>query len=812
MQIFPTDLRHVWRRALRQMGITLSIIALLALGMGGVTAVFNPIYTTLFTPLPFPLPEQLVRIGGNIPLFNMLTSNFEKEEILGRIFSNMAAYRPYQSRIRIPDTNKQIEVNALAVSENFFETLGVKPLIGYDCTHKEKSNGFVVSHRFWRNELNQKTDVVGSPVLLSGGRQVSIIGIMPEGFDFPFDTDVWECRNSGMHWGDTNPGGVRHFIGRLRAGMTSGQAAKELRANFEPVAMVVSILPGNGPLLQPLQTFLHGDQRPMLRMLSVAAILFLALVCAGVVNLLIAQGARRKQEIATRLILGATRRNLIFQLLREMLPLVVTGGLLGWWLSEIASAWLWTQLPALHGVAVDVPVKIAFWAILALVVMFIGGLVPSLYATSLDLNTYLKSASSGQRKFFSSREFLVGVQLSVALALLIGVGVLLRTIMFNVDVPVGWSSRDIAVVSIAHPNAGFTPLGEEGRYIGLNQDIQRKLSGMPEVVSIGYLSPIPFSAAAIRNSMTRWPVSKPSTRQGATQAIQNISPETLPVIRITANSGGFDMLGIPLVAGRHFTDIDAEDYLRKDVGRGLAGGTAIINQALAQRLWPEEKNTLGEIFYFGGIAPYEVVGVVQNYHHIPDKDFIPAIYVPYTGAGSSADFLVKLRPDASTHDFHASVRKRLSGFALDWVAVQPLSEFIKDTTANQRLMLQLLSCFAVLGVVVSGLAVYATATAAATARNRETGIRMALGAQAWDILRLAFWRGIRTILLGLPFGIFLALILSKVLSSFLVYVNIIDPLVWLISCAVLLGITAVAAFIPALRALRMNAIDAMRNE
>ena len=246
------------------------------------------------------------------------------------------------------------------------------------------------------------------------------------------------------------------FIGRIRSGIPPSLAAKELKSLENTLVMETFSMQvrrsGDGPVLQSLQNHLYGDKRPMLGMLGAVAILFLALVCAGVINILIAKGVRWKQEIATRLIYGATRWNVVFMLLRETLPLVVIGGFAGWWLSEIAGAWMWAQMPALRSGAVNVPVKITFWAALVMVVTLLGGIVPSLYATSIDLNTYLKAASGEKRRILSTREFLVGVQLSLALALLIGVGVLIRSMMFNVDIPIGWSSRDIAVVSVMHPN------------------------------------------------------------------------------------------------------------------------------------------------------------------------------------------------------------------------------------------------------------------------------------------------------------------------------------------------------------------------
>ena len=819
MRIFLTDLQYAWHRARRQPGVTLSIILLLALGMGGVTAVFNPLYSTLFSPLPFPQPEQLVRIVGNIPLFRTNTSSFEHEEILERIFSSTTAYSQYKAKIRIPDTGKHLEVNALRVSEGFFETLGVKPLIG-NLDGYEGRSGFIVSHRFWRNALAQNPDAVGSHIFpLSDGsplpdlNPLPVVGIMPEGFNFPFDTDIWLWKRSGSLFADMNNRETINFVGRLRAGVPFGLAAEELRSiKAGPSTSAMGTVTffsdtgfsGDGAILQSLQTFLYGDQRPMLRMLGAAAILFLALVCAGVINLLIAQGARRKQEIATRLIHGATRRNVVFQLLRETLPLVVIGGLAGWWLSEIAGALMWAQMPALRSGAVAVPVKIAFWSALVMVVTFIGGLIPALYATGLDLNTYLKAADGSGRRFFSTQEFLVGLQLSLALALLIGVGVLIRSMMFNVDIPIGWSSRDIAVVSVTHPFD--ISLSALARVPVINDDIRNELSAMPEVMATGMFAHIPFTAAAIRTGSAGAPVYKTMPSQSMTMGDEDLRPVTASV-----SPGGFDMLGVPLVLGRDFTDADVANLLGRILSSGIDRSTVtIINQAFAERMWPGE-NPIGNVFYDRSKNSYEVVGVVRNFHHIPGtRDFIPARYIPYANTVGDHEFLVKLRPFTSFQDFHSNMRQHLSDFPLEWVGAKPLSEHVKEATAGRRLTLQLLAVFAVLGIIVSGLAVYATAALAAASRTREIGIRMAMGATTWDILELAFRRGIRSIILGLPFGLFMAWILAKALAGFLVQVDIGDPFAWIISCVILLVIATAATLIPALRASHVNPLDALR--
>ena len=817
---------YAWRNARRQLGVTTSIVLLLALGIGGIAAVFNPIYSTVFAPLPYPQPEQLVRIGGDIPLFNTGTSNFEHDVVLNRIFLNTAAYVQRQLQIRIPDSGKQLDTNFLITTEKFFETLGIQPFIGSSgCNSSEIS--FVVSHRFWRKELMYRADVIGSHILLIDAGPIPIVGVMPEGFNFPIDTDIWRCSKSGSIWSSDPVRDVTHFIGRLRSGISYGRAAEELKSIDHEQRMAAfnrRVLQSEGPVLQSLQIYLYGDKRPMLRMLGMVAILFLALVCTGVINLLMTNGVKRKQDIAMRLVFGATRRGLVFKLLVETLPLVIIGGLAGWWFSEIASAMMWLQLPSLRNGAVAAHIKVAFWAVSVLVVTLISGLIPSLYATSLNLNTYLKSASEGKRRFLSAREFLVGVQLGIALALLIGMGVLIRSMMFNVDIPIGLSSRDVAVVtftptyversSMGAKSAGEAKqsrLNDEARRSRLHQDIQNKLREIPETMSVGIITAIPFSKSALTNKIE-------------TDIYKNMPIPSIGIgsqrgdvigFRGSASSDGFSVLGIPFISGRPFTELDIANWLAASGQPDSEHVTkAIINQALAKRLWPGE-NAIGNVFYDERRTTYEVVGIVRNFHHVPgNRDVIPAMYVPNAGSGVAISYpiLVKLRPNTSLQSFHSNVRQSLSGFPLDWVETQYLNEYVKEATMNQRLTLQLLAGFAVLGIIVAALAVYATATLAAAARTKEMGIRMAVGAQKWDILKLAFGRGIRAILLGLPFGLFLALILCKVLSSFLVQVNIRDPFVWLAGCAVLIAIAAIAALIPALRAVFLNPLDALRNE
>ena len=810
MNFLWVDLRYAWRAARRSPGVTLAIIVMLALGTGGVTAVFNPIYSQVFAPLPFPQPDQLMLIGGDIPLFNSINNSFERREELERIFSNLTTYAPFlKTGVTLPDTGQQKEVLAVDVNEDFFETLGVRPLRG--AGFKRGEQAVVVSSRFWRNELMGADDAIGKPLVnqLMAGTPL-IAGIMPETFYIPIGADIWAYRGATR----TLEHPERQYLGRLRPGVFPGKAEQELRTlDFKPGTG----LQGNpGPVLQSLKKVFYGDRRPMLLMLGSAAVLFLLLVCAGVMNLLVTQGARRRSEMALRQILGATRLNLIFQLLRETLPLVIAGALAGLWISEIVSAWLLAHFPALHGGEVVVPVKMAFFAALVFTVTIIGGLIPALYASGVDLNTYLKSGSNFKRRFFSFslRELLTGAQLGLALALLTGIGLLVSSMMFHAGVPIRWSSRDMAVVKADIGKFPLFPDAVTSHAMFFNE-FQNHLSTMPEVANVGIFNPIPFSADAVR-----------MVRQSGIGVFKTLPTEQERVFTRTfrgfVSPEGFEMLGIPLISGRLFSQMDVDNAVAFEraniesivttemvINRSV-GGVVIVNQFLARQFWPGE-NAIGKIVYDGSRNSQEIVGVVPDFHLVSDnKDFVAAVYYPADNYRRAQTYLVKLHSGALMNDF----RKRLSGFDTGSVIIEArsLGEIVSESMTNTRMTLRLLGIFALLGIIVAGLSAYATTSLMIAAMNREMGIRMAMGAQFWDILRLAFRRGSRAIIVGLPLGLFLAWILSRILSGFLFQVKVDDSLAWIVSGAVLIGIAAIAVLIPALRAACANPADILRKE
>lgn len=789
-------------KAFRISGDNLLIVILLALGMGGVAAFFMPAYSLLYAPLPFPQPDQLVRVGGSIPLFKASDDSFVNRELMGRIFSNITAYvAPANSRIkaRIPDMKKDVDARILQVSEEFFETFGVQPVRGYGFRNKE-NNEIVVSHRFWQKELLGTDDVIGKTILIRDNAALLIVGVMPEYFDFPAGTDFWRNANGG--W--SNDTFLRtQFVGRLRSGVSSEQAASYLESlEFEYDPYYANTFGGIGPVLQSLTIVFHGDQFPLILILGTLAGLFLLLVCVGVANYQIARGIRRKSEMALRMAFGATRWRLICQLMYETLPLALMGGAAGLVLAGYADIWLQKQFPTLKGGEVAFPVVIVFFAALVIVVTIVSSLIPAFRTTNVELNTLIKSSSGSKRRFFSSREVLVGVQLSITLALLIGSGVLVRSMRSQIDSPAAWSPQNKIMVLISTPRPKSPE--ERARRMMFYQDAQRQLEQAPGVLSVGSLYPVPLTPSAKFVSESIMPSAliskdKPSSVKEENQPLREC-------LQGTVSSNGFDLLGIPLLLGRPFSETETIEQSQTD-------RKVIINRTLAEYFWPGE-NAVGKVFYDGISSWNEIVGVVSDFHLVGNSNIVrPMFFRPAFIDLSNPNFIVKLHPSASLANFQTNARRLLTDLNADvWLEVRTMQEHVLESTTNKRLTLNLITCFALMGIVVSGLGMYATLAWMVSLRTKEIGIRMAVGAKSIDILRLILLRSGRVLLIGFPCGLFGGWVLARELNSVLFQVRPNDPIVWIISCLFLTFIVIVAALVPALRAIRVSPMDALRGK
>lgn len=342
MRDLGADVLQTFRRLRRAPWVGVATVILLALGIGGVAALFRPLYEVVLAPLPYPDSDQLVRIGGDIPIFDTSVHGFEEPERLSLVFSHLTAYAPviFPQRARFSSAGPSSHVQIAAVSPDFFETMGVAPRIGRSLAGEPASASIVVlSNHLWCTELGGAIDVVGRSIPFEGHPYV-VVGVMPPGFDFPATTDLWAPMGAVLY-------DVLNIesIGRVRQGIPLRQAARRLKE--------LGLKRGNwtrgrgGPVLQSLQAFLRGDRRPLLWILCTASTLFLLLACTGVANLLFAQSVRRRPQMAIHLVLGAGRWRLVRQLLAETLVLATGGGLVAMWLSTLAERWIAAQLPDL---------------------------------------------------------------------------------------------------------------------------------------------------------------------------------------------------------------------------------------------------------------------------------------------------------------------------------------------------------------------------------------------------------------------------------------------------------------------------------
>jgi ABC-type antimicrobial peptide transport system permease subunit len=833
------DLRWASRELRRAPGSALAMIVLLALGMGGVTALFGPLYSLVLRPLPFPHSDRLVRISGGESLLDLYANHsfFKSRRSLDPIFSDVMAYSSRPSTLSGGGPSERVDV--VVATQEFFVTLGVQPRLGrgfppdpkvayyYDSSDVP---GVIISDKLWRTRLQSTRDLSHASVTLDGSR-VAVIGVMPPSFDFPSGTQVWCAGHLTI---------MPVLIGRLRPGLSMNQAQLGLRTVANQEASASGKL---NPTLKSLHDALLGDRKPLLWILSTVSFLFLALACAGVANLLLARGVRRRQEMVVRSVLGAERGRLVRQLLTETLLLAAAGGLLGLGFSALARHGLQLLFPEImKDAATFSTATIALVIALTLAATILCGVAPAFHATAADLNSSLKAgsqASSGpapRRHIPSGHELFAGAQLILAMVLLISTGLLLRSMVARLNYPLGFDPKNIAVVNVAlpnpavlrearmeysrqHPRSPRTHLEEEvyrqatesenEAVVALQetfyQEATSRLIELPGVVSVAAMSTPPFAKGdtlSWRQALALFdPI--PGTHEYARAVIG---------LRREVSVGAFSLLGIQLLAGRDFlpSDIPAPDGWKLSMyhywdNAARPVRAVIVNETFAHEAWPNQ-NPLGQTFRMGGSA--RVVGVVADIHESrQNPTILPTLYEPFTANTTfvqSVTFIVKLRPGANLAD----LKKALP--PVDPDAAPPTVMPLQESLGNLSIALSLLGCFSALGIIVAGLGVYATATLMAAAATRETGIRLTIGASAEQIGRLTLWRSLRLALLSLPVGALGAWLLGGNLKHWLFQVGAGDPISYLISAAVLLAIALAAGLWPALRAATTDPAIALR--
>ena len=824
MASFLRDVRFAWRMLAKNPGFTSVAILTLALGIGANVATFSIVYAILLRPLPFPHQQQLVRVfddlrGSNVQNIGMSVPELWDFQQRSGVFEDISAVWPINADLTGGDRPERIET--LATSPNYFTLLGAQPRIGRVYTQAETVPGFldavVLSDAFWRREFGADPNILGKRVRLDND-PYTIVAVMPPDFRHPgrtLETDVDAWIAAGY---DANPfphpalRSIRMIpgaIARLKPGLTVAAA----QARLETYSAQLSAQYPNDyppavrwtPRLVSVQEDLVGKVRTELFVLFGAVACVLLIACVNLANLLLSRSAGRQREIAVRLALGAGRKRLLLQMLTESMLLAVIAGAIALvtvvWMKASLLRLAPANLPRLSEVHLSGGVLL-FAVIVSISTGILFGLVPALQASNASQVSNLREGSRGSgssRSHTLISRALVISEIALSLILLVGAGLLLRSFWHMLEVRPGFNPHGIVTAQIWMPvpnNPSTDPYRPPEKRAAFLREAVRRVSAIPgvEAVAIGGSNSLPMGA--VRNGFPFSIEGRPADSERAPVAeFANVSPNY------------FEILGTPVIQGRVFLDSDQPNSQR----------VAIIDQTLANRYWPDD-NPLGKHIQFGQPDPknpwWTVVGVVGDMKSDGfDAPTAPHIYLPAFQGPPYASVLF-LRTNANPGALGDQIRTAIQSIDsnLPLFGIRTMDEVISRSMAERRFALEILAIFAGVALLLAAIGIYGVMSYTFSHRIHEIGIRVALGAQRIDILRMALGEGMRLVLLGLVAGLIGAAALTRFLRSLLFNVTSTDPLVFASIAALLAAVALLACYIPARRATRVDPLVALREE
>jgi predicted permease len=805
------DVGYGLRTLRKSPGFTAVVVLTFALGIGANTAIFSVVDAVLLRSFPYADPDQLVLIF-DAPLqqqdavSSISYRDFTECRARNRVFSEMAGNAFHD--LTLTGSGEPSIVNAAAVTPEIFPLLNAKPLAGRILLPEDGRHGAaavaVLSENFWRSRFGSNPALIGQSITLDM-RPFTVIGILPASFSYPDGAvrqDVWISVAQDPLFGPlmSQPGArLLGGVGRLRPGVSLTQAQTEMKALGAGLAKEFPAQDSGVTLrVQPYREAVVGNVRSALFFLLGAAGLVLLIACANIANLLLSRATSRGREIAWRFALGAGRARIVRQLLTEIVLIGLFGGAAGVLLA-VCGIWslrpfLPPQLNQIGSIHVGVSV-LAFALLLSLAATLAFGLAPAFFATSSNLQANIKEggARSGQRGGHRVRNFLAIAEISLAMALLVAGGLLVRSFALVMSVNPGFDPNNVIEAEVSLPQFKYsTPR----QWTAFSSELLQRLHAQPGLQDSALAAPLPMDRQGAANfgfSIVGDPPLPPGKTTTADYA--------------TVSLDYFGVMRIPLLQGRFFSELDAPSN----------PNVAIVSETLARRFFPNQ-NPIGRQMRFGfppnGNVSREIVGIVGDVRDVAlSRKPSSIMYVPFAQAPLYGGEVV-VRSSLATSSVAAGIRQAVHSIDTDLPVtdVEPFPDALGASVAQERFRTLLLSSFSGIALILAAVGIFGVISYSASQRTQEIGIRMALGARQRSVLWLILGQGAKLALFGLGAGTAAALLLTRFMASLLYGVSATDPLTFGAVAIVLLVVAVMACYIPARRAMRVDPMVALRHE
>jgi putative ABC transport system permease protein len=798
------DLKYGLRVLRKNPAFAAAAIIVLALGIGANTAIFSLVNAVLLRPLPLPESDRLMLVWHVPPAksfpgvteFSVSPANYLDWQQHNHVFEQMTAFgRP---SMNLTGRAQPESLTAGAATADFFSVMKAPPILGRVFGAGEDQPGhdkvIVLGSAFWQTHFGSSSSALGQQLTLDG-QAYTVIGVMPPTFDFPPNAQVWVP----LVWTDKERavrGDHNYIVGaRLKPGVDIKQAQAEMDTISSRLQQQYPVDDaGWGAVVVPLRENLVGDVRPALLVLLGAVAFVLLIACANVANLTLAKTWGRRKEIAIRTVLGASRMRVLRQILSETVLLSLAGGSLGVFLARailsLIVANFSDDLPRFWEINVDGPV-LAFTLAISIFTGLIAGLAPAWRLTKTNLNEAMKQGlgktdSGGNRM----RGALVVSEVALSLVLLIGAGLLIRSLWNLRNVNPGFDARNVLTVKLTLPETKYK---EPHQQVAFYNQVLERVRVLPGVESAGAISALPLTGGS----------TQPFSIEGQPVLPMADQPE-VPVREITP--GYLRSMHVPLLNGRDITDADNADR----------PAVVLVSESFARRFWPHE-NPLGKhltLTFYPGIAR-EIVGVVGDVKQAGlDRDMGRETIYNALAQMRRTTFRLAIRTNVPPANLVSAVTAAVHQVDPDepLLKVETMEDVVNASLFQQRFSMLLLAAFAGLALLLAAVGIYSVLAFAVRRRAREIGIRMAVGAQTRDVLRMVLYDGMKPTLLGVAIGLAGALALGRVMASLIYGVKATDPITFAAVSMLLAAATLFASMIPAWRATRVDPIKALRDE